>query len=135
MLLPCRALQFHEFVVSLCCPVACRSGFSLVPFLFTAACPGRSVPKNVLSKCLHKYSAALGSKRNDLAFKYLICVSQLKFYRLIMLLLKFQLFAFFTKKQVTLLSKPSKKLVYPGSNHAVIPLCTVQSCWGRTGRG
>jgi len=51
------------------------------------------------------------------------------------LLLKFQLFAFFTKKQVTLLSNASKSLVYPGSNHTVIPLCTVQSSQSRTGRG
>lgn len=52
-----------------------------------------------------------------------------------MLILKFWLFAFFTKKQVTLLPNASKKVAYPGSSHTLTPLCTVQSCWSRMGRG
>lgn len=52
-----------------------------------------------------------------------------------MILLNFQLFAFFGKKQETVLSNLPKKLMYPGRNHTVIPLSTVQSCQSRTGRG
>lgn len=52
-----------------------------------------------------------------------------------MILLKLQLLAFFPKKQGTVLSNVSKKLAYPGRNHTVILLCTVQSCHSRTGRG
>lgn len=36
---------------------------------------------------------------------------------------------------MTLFSNASKKLVYSGSNHTVIPVCTVPSCRSRTGRG